>query len=396
VSAATGLGSDSVLRVLVTDDRLARAAWSRLAEPGEVAATDLVRKWGAGPALDRLVTSTEARLQPYRERFPALDPRPALDLLARLGGRLVCPGDEEWPSGFELLEQPPFCLWVRGPLPLEQVCERSVSIVGSRASTPYGNDTAAVLAEGVAERGFTVVSGAAYGIDGSAHTAVLRADGRTIAVLAGGIDRAYPRAHEPLLAEIAATGAVMSEVPLGSAPMKNRFLKRNRMIATMTGGTVVVEAAVRSGALTTARLAADHGRPVGAVPGPVTSPVSAGCHQALRDGYAVAVTDPAEVAELVGRIGSDVAPRPQGPSRSDWDDLDESLRRVLEALPRTRGSAVERVAVVAGLGPDLVRTALGRLSLLGLAERDGAGWRQGATVRRAESLRRGGLPDGGA
>jgi DNA processing protein len=241
----------------------------------------------------------------------------------------------------------------------------------------------------VADRGFTVVSGAAYGIDGSAQTAALRAGGRTIAVLAGGIDRAYPRPHEPLLAEIAATGAVMSEVPLGSAPMKNRFLKRNRMIATMTDGTVVVEAALRSGALSTARLAADHGRPVGAVPGPVTSPVSAGCHQALREGYAVAVTDPAEVAELVGRIGSDVAPRSQGPSRSDWDDLDEPARGVLESLPRTRGSAVERVAAVAGLGRDLVRATLGRLARLGLAERDGAGWRQGASVRR------GGLPDGG-
>jgi DNA processing protein len=383
--SSTGVGVDAILRLLVADDRLARATWSRLAEPGEATATDLVRDWGAGPALDRLVHGSEERLQRYRERFPALDPRPALDLLDRIGGRLVCPDDDEWPTGFELLQQPPFCLWVRGPLRLDPACQRSVSIVGSRASTSYGNDTAAELADGVAERGFTVVSGAAHGIDGAAHGAVVRAEGRTIAVLAGGIDRAYPRVHEPLLTEIAATGAVMSEVPLGSAPTRHRFLKRNRMIATMTGGTVVVEAAVRSGALNTARLAADHGRPVGAVPGPVTSPSSAGCHQALRDGYAVVVTEAAEVAELVGRIGTDLAPRPQGPARPGWDDLDERSRQVLEALPRTRGSAVERVAVVAGLGPSAVRAELGRLSLLGLAERDGAGWRQGPSARRRPS-----------
>jgi DNA processing protein len=375
-----------LLRLLVEDDRLARATWSRLAEPGDVRAAKLVAQWGPGAALDHLAASTQRAHEPYQARLRALDPRPALDLLDRLGGRLVCPGDEEWPSGFALLPEPPFCLWVRGPLALDQSCERSVSIVGSRASTNYGNEVAGLLADGVAERGFTVVSGAAYGIDGSAHIAALRAEGRTIAVLAGGIDRAYPRAHERLLAEIIASGAAMSEVPPGSASLKNRFLQRNRMIATMTCGTVVVEAAARSGALNTARLAAQHGRPVGAVPGPVTSDVSAGCHQALREGYAVAVTNAAEVAELVGRIGDDLAPRPQGVTREDWDDLDEVSRRVLDALPKTRGSAVDRIALVAGLSPDAVRSVLGRLALLALAEREGSGWRR-TPVPRAERER---------
>lgn len=159
--------------------------------------------------------------------------------------------------------------------------------------------------------------------------------------------------------------------------MRNRFIQRNRMIATMTNGTVVVEAAIRSGALNTARTANDHQRPVGAVPGPVTSYVSGGCHQIVREGWAVLVTDAAEAAELVGRIGADLAPRPSAPVRRDWDGLDETERRVLEALPKQWGSAPEKVAAIAGLDLDSARSALGRLSLRGLALRNGSGWRRG-------------------
>jgi len=333
-----------------------------------------------------LAASSKREHQGYRGRLVAVDPRPELDILDRIGGRLVCPGDEEWPAGLDVLGAAPFCLRVRGALDLAAACRRSLSIVGSRACTDYGIDVATELSDGVAGRGFTVVSGAAFGIDGAAHRAALRADGWTVAVLAGGVDRPYPRAHEGLLAEVRERGVVVSEVPLGSAPTKFRFIERNRMIATMTLGTVVVEAALRSGALSTARSAADHGRPVGVVPGPVTSPVSAGCHQALRDGYATVVTDAAEVAELVGRIGSDAAPRPAGPVDPAWDDLDETARRVLDALPKSTGSTVDKLALVAGLAADATRVGLGRLALLGLAERHGAGWR---LVPRA---RRGGLP----
>jgi DNA processing protein len=166
--------------------------------------------------------------------------------------------------------------------------------------------------------------------------------------------------------------------------MPHRFIQRNRMIATMTLGTVVVEAEIRSGALSTARKAADHGRPVGVVPGPVTAPTSAGCHQALRDGYATVVTDAAEVAELVGRIGSDVAPRPEGATRPLWDELDEPARRVLAALPKSTGRPVGKVALVAGLAPDAARAELGRLALLGLAERHDGGWRLVPRRRRPD------------
>lgn len=371
-----------ILQVLMADPRLARAAWSRLAEPGEDAAAALVARWGPEAALDVLSRSERPEHEGYRGRLVAVDPRPELDVLDQLGGRLVCPGDEEWPAGLNDLAKPPFALRVRGSLDLAAACARSVAVVGSRMSTSYGEHVAAELADGLAGRDVTVVSGAAFGIDAAAHRATLRAGGRTIAVLAGGVDRSYPQAHEQLLAEVIETGAVMSEVPLGSAPMPHRFIERNRMIATMTLGTVVVEAEIRSGALSTARKAADHGRPVGAVPGPITSPTSAGCHQALRDGYATVVTDAAEVAELVGRIGPDVAPRPVGATRPAWDELDEVARRVLEALPKSAGRPVDKLALVAGLAPDAARAGLGRLALLGLAERHGTGWRRTPRPRR--------------
>ncbi len=371
----------AVLRLLVDDDRLARATWSRLAEPADPLAAELITRHGAGPALDVVVNGGQAAHERFRSRVVAIDPRPALEVLQRLGGRLVCPGDPEWPDGLDSLAMPPACLWVRGPLDLAGACRRSVAVVGSRNATPYGHEMTAVLAGGVAERGVTVVSGAAFGIDGFAHQAALRAEAPTVAVLAGGVDRPYPRAHEQLIDAIAATGAVVSELPPGSAHMRKRFIHRNRLIATMTSGTVVVEAAIRSGALNTARTAADHHRPVGVVPGPVTSFVSAGCHQALREGYAVVVTDPAEVVELVGRIGTDAAPRPVGETRPGWDELDPTTRQVLDALPKSKGSGVDRIAAVAGLSPDTVRSSLGRLSLLALAEREGVGWRRAPPPR---------------
>ncbi len=135
---------------------------------------------------------------------------------------------------------------------------------------------------------------------------------------------------------------------------------------------------MRSGALNTARTAFKHHRPVGAVPGPVTSLVSAGCHQLVREGQAVLVCDAAQVAEHVGPIGEHLTPVPSGPVRADWDELEADERRVLEALPRSRGSSPDRLAAVAGLDPGVVRSVLGRLALRDLARRDGSGWRRGA------------------
>ena len=204
---------------------------------------------------------------------------------------------------------PPLCLWVLGSTDLAMLAERSVSVVGARSSTSYGDTVASGLGSGLAERGWTVVSGAAFGIDAAAHRGALSVDGATVAVVAGGVDRPYPLAHTTLLARIAEVGAVVAEVAPGMAPTRPRFLLRNRIIAAMSRGVIVVEAALRSGSLNTARTAAEIGRPVGVVPGPVTSMMSSGCHQARRDGLAEIVTDVDEVIDLVGDLGVDAAPR---------------------------------------------------------------------------------------
>jgi DNA processing protein len=355
------------------DEVLARAAWSRLAEPGDARLATLIARVGAGEALRALVSRDVDWMERYVARLTELDPARDLETLRRGGGRLVHPASEEWPERLDRLSAPPPCLWVRGPVDLRDVVERSVAVVGARASTAYGEHVTGEIACGVAEAGFVVVSGLAYGIDGAAHRAAMTT-GRSLAVVAGGVDRAYPQGHERLMAALLDEGAVVSEVPPGSAPTRSRFLQRNRLIAALSGGTVVVEAAVRSGALNTARTAAALGRPVGAVPGPVTSPSSAGCHELVRDGRAVLVTDAAEVADLVGRVGEDAAVPHRGEGRPQ-DALDDLTRRVLDALPVRSGRPIDRIACVSGLEAGTVQAALGRLALLGLAERHGHGWR---------------------
>jgi DNA processing protein len=314
----------------------------------------------------------------YVPRLPDLDPVRDVATLRRLGGRVLVPDDEEWPAGVQDLAVPPICLWVLGPASLAGLQARSVALVGARAATTYGEHVARDLGYGLAERAFAVVSGLAYGIDAASHRGALAAEGTSVAVVAGGLDRTYPRGNEALMRRLASDGAVVSEVPPGSAPSRSRFLQRNRLIAAMSTGTVVVEAAWRSGSLSTARAAAALGRPVGAVPGPTTSMTSVGCHALVRSGAAVLVTDAGEVAELVGRFGDDLAPEPPRP-RTALDDLDAVTLQVLDALPVRSGRPLGSLCRTAGLDEATVRAALGRLALRDLAERDGDGWR----VRRA-------------
>ncbi len=378
------------------EERRARAAWSRLVEPGErlghavldhlggQAALELVRsgdldgmRWWPG---DQLARVREAAVG-WRTRLAGLDVDRDLEIVDRLGGRVLVPGDEEWPAGLDDLGAgAPACLWVRGPLLVGAATRGSVALVGARASTPYGERVAADLAGACAERGVTVVSGGAYGIDGAAHRGALTAAGTTLAVLAGGVDRFYPAGHQQLLAAIARDGAVVSEAPPGCAPTRWRFLARNRLIAAASAATVVVEAAWRSGALSTAARAGDLGRPVGAVPGPVTSMASAGCHRLVREGAAVLVTDPAEVFELLDAIGApqQLTLAQAGAREAVHDGLSPEQLRVFDALPARTGMEVDRLVPAAGLAPQVVMAALGALSLRGLAERSGSGerWRR--------------------
>lgn len=356
----------------VRGERAARVAWARLAEPADVDVARRIVAVGAEDALHGVGADT-ALARRIAERLPELDVDRDQAIARRLGARLLIPGDEEWPTALDDLVAPPVCLWVLGPEHLGEVSARSVAVVGARAATGYGVHVAKELGAGLAERGFAVVSGAAYGIDGAAHEGALAVDGVTIAVLAGGVDRPYPAGHASLLKRIADTGLVVSEVPPGSAPTRWRFLSRNRVIATLTQGTVVVEAGLRSGSRNTARVAEEHLRVVCAVPGPISSAVSAGCHELVRAG-ATLVTDADEVAEAVGPMG-ELAPRKQGVVLPG-DDLAPSHRTVLAALLPRKALTVEELARRTGLGGAEVRGALATLELGGLAGREGLDWRR--------------------
>lgn len=216
--------------------------------------------------------------------------------------RFVIPGDLEWPQQLNDLTAPPLGLYVRGEADLRILALCSVAIVGSRAASAYGVRVAAELAADLSERGWSVISGAAFGIDGAAHRGALAVGGVTAAVLANGVDEAYPRAHTDLIRRISESGVLVSEVPPGSHPTRARFLTRNRVIAALTRGTVVVEAAERSGSLRTAAQAEELIRVVMAVPGPVDSPSSAGAHRWIADRRAELVTSASDVIELVGSL----------------------------------------------------------------------------------------------
>lgn len=263
-------------------------------------------------------------------------------------------------------------LWVLGAERLDEITQRAAALVGTRASTTYGELVTADLATGLAERDVTVVSGGAYGIDGAAHRAALAADGVTIGVLAGGIDVPYPAGHSALLHRIAGNGLLVTEYPPGVRPARYRFLTRNRLVAAFAGAAVVVEAGLRSGATNTAAWARALGRVVGAVPGPVTSSASAGCHALLRNGAEV-ITRAADVVELVGRIGELATEQPR--PATALDGLSDGERQVYEALPGRGIATVDQIAVAAGLAPERVLGPLAMLEMAGLAERRDGGWR---------------------
>lgn len=367
-------------------------AWaylSRVAEPPRPELAALVERAGPVEAAERIrCGAVEPELAKHTEARREIDSAAEdLELLARRGGRLVTPDDDEWPllafAAFDGTAPPrkpdcraPLALWAMGPARLDETAERATAIVGTRAATAYGELVAADLAAGLVERDVAVVSGGAYGIDGAAHRATLAADGTTVAVLAGGIDISYPAGHSALLHRIGGNGLLVTEYPPGVRPVRHRFLTRNRLVAALAGTTVVVEAGLRSGAANTAAWARLLGRPVAAVPGPVTSAASAGCHVLLRAG-AELVTRPDEVIELAGRVGelAAVPPHPVTP----LDPLSAAERQVYEALPGRGTATVDQVAIASGLAPAQVFGPLAMLEVAGLVERRDGSW---AIVRR--------------
>lgn len=357
------------------EERRARVALGVISQPADPRVARLVAAMGPVELRDRLLADIDLAgvRSETGERLAAVEPQEILERADADGIRYVVPGDSEWPAGLEDLAtvEPlnglagvPLGLWVKGPARLDSLCRRSVAVVGSRSATTYGTSAAGDLAAHVGERGVSVVSGAAFGIDQAAHRAALAVDAPTAAVLACGVDRAYPAAHRGLLDYIAEVGAVVSELPPGCAPTRVRFLGRNRLIAALTTGTVIVEAAVRSGALNTANWAGRLGRVVMGVPGPVTSAPSEGVHELVRSGAAVLVTRGEHVLEMVGAAGEHLPATPRGAVRPR-DRLDPVDVQVLEAVPLRRAAPAASIARVSGLASAVVLESLARLAGLG-------------------------------
>lgn len=366
------------------DDRLARVALSRLTEPGEPRIAALIAELGA-VRLRHLLSAPDLDTPESRDvasRLRGLDPAAELERAERLGLRFVIPGDDEWPrqvddlSRAELLDHrggPPLGLWVKGPTRLDQL-DRAVAVVGARSATTYGTELAASIAGALVRAGHPVVSGAAFGIDQAAHRGALAVDGADVAVLACGADRSYPTAHHELLEHLRRTSAVIAEVPPGCAPTRGRFLSRNRLIAALARGTVVVEAAARSGALNTASWTTRLNRHLMAVPGPVTSAQSQGVHDLIRSGAASLVTRGEEVLEVVGESGEHLTTPARAHTRRR-DKVPPRDARVLDAVPLARPAPVDSIASTAGVALLDVQSALRRLARDGLVERLPHGWR---------------------
>lgn len=382
-------------------ERQAAAVLGELIEPGQLELYALVSQYGAYEALQRLCAGEgpEVLVRTVRRNLHGSDPlqRGAALLVdgQRCGARLIVATDTEWPGRLVDLAAltvddsgaaPPIALWVRGPGRLGEVCERSVAIVGARSATSYGTHCTVELAAGLAARNWTVISGAAYGIDGAAHRGALSAAGCTVAVLACGVDRAYPAGHTRLLESISQTGLVVSEWPPGSGPRQHRFLIRNRVIAALARAVVVTEAARRSGSRVTARRAQELGRHVMALPGPVTSAMSVGPHELLRDWEATLITDAADVIAVAGDLHEVLSPVGPAVVRGDVPPRDHAVLSpdslsIVAALPGRSSLTVEQLAVTCALTPRQVRALLPELVMRGLAVEHSGGFGRKAAVR---------------
>jgi DNA processing protein len=435
--------------------RCMRADLSRTVEPGDVLAGVAIAELGVARVHHLLVTGGPATAQElervsiaaasdglgprqrrladglarWRTRLEQTDGERDIHRMAALGGGILIPEDPEWPAAMnDLGRAAPVALWYRGSpsgprvrstpdtpsmlsaLPSAPAAgltsaahlpahHRSVAIVGSREISDYGRRVAAEFAGELSLHGISVISGGAYGVDAMAHRAALRAGtAPTYAVLAGGLDRWYPAGNEALLRDIAGQGLILSEMPLGAAPTRHRFLQRNRLIAALAAATVVVEARWRSGAQNTAHHALNLDRPVAVVPGSVHSPTSAGCHRLLKETPAALVVDAADVVELIAAAGADSAtgsaegahrrpartPGPvlealpipsSGPQAESgsagtiglYDTLSDVDKRVFDALPLRQLSSPSKLSAVSGLPVPQLLSGLTRLERIGLA-----------------------------
>ncbi|THV31284.1 DNA-processing protein DprA [Glycomyces paridis] len=377
---------------LPNDPRLALMLLSSIVEPGDADLEDLIEEHGAvetvrmvwdGTVPDRLRRITCAAVACTHD--PAERAAQIASATRECGARFLMPGDPDWPDQLQDLllvcdadephVRPPRGLWVRGEHDLAQLCRRSVAIVGSRAATEYGQHLADDLAADLTESGWTVVSGGAFGIDRAAHLGALARGGSTVSVLASGVELPYPKANRSMFDLIVQRGLLVSEWPPGASAMKHRFLTRNRVIAALTAGTVVIEAAHRSGARNTARHAAELGRVLMFTPGPVTSSQSAGTHQLAREPWeARLVTRAEEIIEDLTGIGGPMASQPPT-ERRPIDRLTEIEARLVEALPRGYVVEAERLAAAAGVPAETAALTLANLKQSGWVDQIDNRWR---------------------
>ncbi len=294
--------------------------------------------------------------------------RQAADEVARLaaiGARVIPCTDDEYPSLLAQLPDAPLYLVARGERLLDAP---AVAVVGARHATPYGKDVASRFAEELAQAGVTVVSGLARGIDGAAHAGALRGGGHTVAVLGCGIDVVYPPEHTELTAAIVASGTLLSERPLGTPPLAEHFPARNRIIAGMTHGTLVVEAAEHSGSQITARLALDQGREVFAVPGRIDSPLSVGTHRLIQQGAKLVGSVDDVLAEIVPALRArGFATAPSASDATSWRGdarpiQDDALVPLLTAGPLAADELIRQ----SGLPAAQVLTRILELELRGV------------------------------
>jgi DNA processing protein len=387
--------------VEVLNEQFALIAWSVICEPGDALAGLLVRWLGAAKALECLIenmttdamqqllldhgcefnelshwgnfanTYSESR-QRWLPRVQLVKVKNAIQQIGACAGTVITRGHPHWPEQLADLDlSQPFALWVRGATEQLLNTGRSAAIVGSRGASSYGEYVTGDLVRELVANRFAVVSGGAYGIDAVAHRETLGYNGSTIAVMAGGLDAFYPRGNHALLSRIAEHCAVIAEVPPGMAPTKWRFLQRNRLIAALAQSVTVVEANWRSGAINTVSHAEALDREIYAVPGPVTSPKSAGTNRLIADGRAHLIGDAKDLAQqLSGRMLTQ-------PTLSGLGSLET---RALDAIGFGSLELAE-ICTEAGLTRDEARIALGSLELDGLVVRRSNAWvKQQTTV----------------
>jgi DNA processing protein len=372
----------------VTDEKIkAAATWSLLCEPGDSVAGMLRRVLGVEESLyeirrvkyakdllpllptdtfraPQFVSTLEDSLECWKRRLSIVNVEKAIETLSTLNGTLLSAESPLWPQGLmDLGDSAPSVLWVLGQAKALQN-QKTLSIVGSRIASRYGLEVTKDLVKAAVSRKYLIVSGGALGIDSSAHKNALSFGGKTIAIMAGGLDRLYPSKNLDLFQEIQQSGAVISEMPPGTAPARWRFLQRNRLIAAIGQATLVVEAGFRSGSINTAGHANDLDRPVGAIPGPINSTRSAGCHRLIKERRAELISTPSDLEELLGIDSKEFASE---------INLSGLQTRALDSCGSFE-QGVERVAQISGMTLNETGFALESLSRLGLVMQTSNGW----------------------